>query len=124
MRITRTIRADTRAEIAALVRGMPDGGRITFEDPEASAPHLVRMRIMLEELARRVDWYGRRLTAREWQRVFLAAVRAADIVPGVEEGTAYILFEKNDAPSVVEASCIIELAYKLAAERGFTFSEG
>lgn len=119
MPITFTLSSDAVRERALQVlRTARAGTRVTFEDPEATDAQLVRMRIMLEEVSRCVEWHGRKLTAREWRRMFLAVVRSAEIVPGIEDGTAFILFEKNDTPSVDEASGIIELALKFAAERG------
>ncbi len=123
MRITRTIRNHSRDEICGVVRRLREGSRVTFEDPEATDPQKIRLRITLDELAHRTEWHGRKLKPKEWSRMFLAAVRAAEVVPGIEDGTAFVLFEKDDIPSVDEASNMLELANKFAAERGFTLTE-
>ncbi len=123
MHVTRTIRNHSRDEICGVVRRLREGSRVTFEDPEATDPQKIRLRITLDELAHRTEWHGRKLKPQEWSRMFLAAVRAAEVVPGIEDGTAFVLFEKDDIPSVDEASNMLELANKFAAERGFTLTE-
>ena len=123
MRVTRTIRAESREEICDVVRRLKDGSRVMFLDPEATDPQQILLRILLDEFARKALWNGRRLSAVDWRRMFLAAARNAEVGPGVEEGTAFVAFAKDDTPSVTEASNMIELLHKYAAENGFTLSE-
>jgi NinB protein len=125
MRITRTIRTDgDRAELRSMVGRVRAGTRVTLEDPEASEPQRIRLRIMLDELARRAKWNGRKITARDWRRMFLAVVRRAEIgeAPG-EEDAVFVMFERDDTPSIEEASNMIEMAHQFAAERGWQFRE-
>jgi NinB protein len=125
MRITRTIRTDgDRAELRSMVGRVRAGTRVTLEDPEASEPQRIRLRIMLDELARRAKWNGRKITGRDWRRMFLAVVRRAEIgeAPG-EEDAVFVMFERDDTPSIEEASNMIEMAHQFAAERGWQFRE-
>ncbi len=124
MRVTKTIRPSTREAIAALVSKLPEGYRVTVEEPEATEPQQVKMRIMFDELARGVEWYGEKLVADDWKVIFLAGLRSAHVVHGFVPGTRVVLFGKRRAtPSANEASQIITMLYQFAAERGFQFKE-
>ena len=119
MRVTKTVRQHNRAALAAAVRDAPAGTRVTFSDPESTHPQKVKLRIMLDELARKVEWHGEKLTVDDWRTMFLAGLRGSHVVHGVVPGTRVVLFErKSDEPSVKEASEMIEMINAFLAERG------
>jgi NinB protein len=122
MRITRTIRKESRDEIVGFIMKARDGMRVTFEDPEGTSKQEVKLRLMLMELAHHHEWHGEKLHWKEWRLMFLAVARQAHVVPGIEDGTRVVLFERgNDEPSIREASDMIELLFQFAAEHGFKF---
>jgi hypothetical protein len=122
VRITRTLRsAEDRQEISALIFRLKAGSRVTIADLEATTPQQVKCRLMREEIARRIEWCGKKRSSVEWLVMFWAVVRGAEVVDGIEYGTRIVLGVREDKePSQDEASQMIELMYAFAAERGVT----
>jgi hypothetical protein len=42
-----------------------------------------RLHAMLADISKQVDWYGRKLSPEAWKRVFSAALKKQDVVPGL-----------------------------------------
>ena len=77
---------------------------------------------MLGDVAKHVDWYGRKLSANEWKDVFTAALRKSEVVPGLDGGFV-VLGQKSSTLSKSQFSDLITLIYAFGAERGVVWSE-
>ncbi len=75
----------------------------------------------LADVSRQVDWYGQKLTAKEWKEVISAALRSQRVVPGINGGFV-VLGIRTSRMSVQEMSDMIELILAFGSERGVRWS--
>lgn len=76
---------------------------------------------ILSDIARQVDWYGRKLTSEEWKHVFTAALAKQDVVPGIDGGFV-VLGKSTSNMTKKEMSAMFELAWAFGSERGVKWS--
>ena len=115
--------AEARATASAWVQKAPPGTRLEFKKAKRTLEQNALLWSRLTEIARKVEWYGEKLTAEDWKDVFSAALRKARIVPALE-GTGYVQlgFRTSDM-SKEEMNNMLALIDAFAAERGVTFNE-
>ena len=115
--------AEARATASAWVQKAPPGTRREFKKAKRTLEQNALLWSRLTEIARKVEWYGEKLTAEDWKDVFSAALRKARIVPALE-GTGYVQlgFRTSDM-SKEEMNNMLALIDAFAAERGVTFNE-
>ena len=123
MRVTLTINPDTRSRAIAFIEGASEGARVTLIDPPASQQQERLITILLAEMARRLRWHSRKLTAGDWRAMVIASLRKNDVVPGLDPETIVILGDARDELSSEEASNFIEAAYAVAALQGVQLGE-
>ena len=115
--------AEARATVAGWAQKAPDGTRVEFKKAKRTLEQNALLWSRLTDIARKVEWYGEKLTAEDWKDVFSAALRKARIVPALE-GTGYVQlgFRTSDM-SKEEMNNMLALIDAFAAERGVTFNE-
>jgi hypothetical protein len=115
--------AEARATASAWVQKAPPGTRLEFKKAKRTLEQNALLWSRLTEIARKVEWYGEKLTAEDWKDVFSALLRKARIVPALE-GTGYVQlgFRTSDM-SKEEMNNMLALIDAFAAERGVTFNE-
>ncbi len=120
MRETITLSSsDLRQRASSYIARAVKGTRIVFLDPERTDSQSIRLRLMREEIARRILWNGERLSADDWMVIFAASLRNSKVVDGIDPGTRIVLGLREDGePSKENASDLIELMLSFAAERG------
>jgi hypothetical protein len=121
MRFTLTLADQARRDQAIdyIANKASPMSRVMFLDPERSDAQAMRIRLMREEISRRIKWNGERLSADDWRVMFAASLRRARVVDGIDPGTRVALGVREDGdPSKEEASEEIELMHSFAAERG------
>ena len=115
--------AEARATASAWVQKAPPGTRLEFKKAKRTLEQNALLWSRLTEIARKVEWYGEKLTAEDWKDVFSASLCKARIVPALE-GTGYVQlgFRTSDM-SKEEMNNMLALIDAFAAERGVTFNE-
>lgn len=72
----------------------------------------------LGDVARDVEWYGRKLTPTDWKMVFTASLAKMDVVPNLE-GTGFVALGMSTSQmSNAQIMDINELAMSFGTERG------
>lgn len=79
---------------------------------------------MLQDVAKQVQWFGQWLDKEDWKLIFLAALnRETRIVPNLENSGFVNLSTSSSKLSKAQFSDLIELIYKLGAERGVVWTD-
>jgi hypothetical protein len=79
---------------------------------------------MLQDVANQVPWFGQMLPKEDWKLIFLAALnREVRIVPNLENNGFVNLSTSSSKLSKAQFSELIELIYKLGAERGVVWTD-
>jgi hypothetical protein len=118
------IRSDfDREQAAAWALKAHDGMSITFKKSTRSLDQNSLMWARLTEIARQVDWYGRKLTPTDWKDMFTASLRKATSVPGIDPGTVVVLGLHTSDMTKDEMGLLLDLIDAFAAERGISFQE-
>jgi S-adenosylmethionine:diacylglycerol 3-amino-3-carboxypropyl transferase len=102
--------------------GRPLSVTVTEHRATRTAGQNARMWAMLNDVARQVDWYGRRLAPEEWKDVFTAALKRQKVVPGLDGGFV-VLGASSREMTVAEMSELMELIEAFGAEHGVRFGE-
>lgn len=112
-----------RANALQAVREAPDGYVVQVREPTRSLEANARLWACLHEIAERVEWYGRKLSAEDWKHVFSASLRKLDVVPNLD-GTGFVALGMSTSKmSKREFSDMLELIAAFAAERGIELGE-
>ena len=115
--------AEARATASAWVQKAPPGTRLEFKKAKRTLEQNALLWSRLTEIARKIEWYGEKLTAEDWKDVFSASLCKARIVPALE-GTGYVQlgFHTSDMTKS-EMNDMLALIDAFAAQRGVTFNE-
>lgn len=99
------------------------GRRMVVEvKPETrSLEQNARLWAMLTDIARQVDWYGRKLTPEEWKHVFTAAMTKQDVVPGIDGGFV-VLGKSTSKMTKGEMAELQTLIEAFGADKGVRFT--
>jgi hypothetical protein len=74
----------------------------------------------LGDIAKQVDWYGRKLSPEEWKMVLSASLKKQDVVPGIDGGFVVMALSTSKMTKR-EMSDLIELAQAFGAQKGVKF---
>ena len=88
-----------RRGVGAFALSAPEGWHVTFRQPTRSLAQNDRMWAMLTEVAKQVEWYGRRLTPEAWKCVFSASLKKQDVVPGLH-GDFVVIGQSTSAMTI------------------------
>lgn len=111
-----------RRTAAQYLAEAPTGWHVTFRPPTRSLDQNARMWAMLGDVSEQVDWYGKKLTRDNWKDVFSAALKAQEVVPGID-GNYVILGQRTSQMTIREMSDLMELMSAFGSERGVNWSE-
>lgn len=113
-----------RERASALLGKVPPGTRVEFKAAKRSLPQNARMWAMLTDIATQLDWYGEKMTADEWKRLFLDALnRECRTVPNLD-GTGFVNLGRSSRDlSKGEMSDLMELIAAFGAQRGVVFHD-
>lgn len=101
----------------------PDGWVATFSEPTRSSLQNARLWAMLGDVAKQVDWHGRKLDAEDWKHIFSASLSQQRVVPNLDSTGFVVLGKSTSKMSKREMSDLIELISSFGAERGVKWSE-
>lgn len=80
-----------------------------------------RLWAMLTDVAKQVDWYGRKLSEEEWKHVFTASLAKQDVVPGIDGGFV-VLGKSTSKMTKPEMSELQDLIKAFGAQQGVRFT--
>jgi hypothetical protein len=114
---------EARIRACEAVSSAPQGYAVTIKEPTRNLDQNARMWAMLGDVAKQVDWYGKRLTAEDWKHVFSSSLRKLEVVPNLD-GTGFVaLGLSTSRMSVREMSDLIELVFAFGAERDVIWTD-
>lgn len=101
----------------------PLGYHVTFKPPTRNLDQNAKMWVLLGEISKQVEWYGRRLAPEDWKHVFAASLKRLDVVPNLD-GTGFVALGTHTSTMTIrEMSDLIELATAFAVEKGVEMRE-
>ncbi|WP_421215982.1 recombination protein NinB [Aeromonas enteropelogenes] len=75
------------------------------------------------DIAKQVNWHGRKLSKDEWKIVISAGLKKQRVVPDID-GTGFVVLGQSTSKMTMrEMRDLIELAYSFGAEQGVKFSD-
>jgi hypothetical protein len=77
---------------------------------------------MLGDISDQVEWYGQRLSKRDWKWIFTAALRKQRMVPGIEGGMVF-LGEPTSGMSKQEMADMIDMIIAFGIDHDVVWSE-
>jgi len=80
-----------------------------------------RLWAMLTDVAKQVNWYGRKLSQEEWKHVFTASLAKQDVVPGIDGGFV-VLGKSTSKMTKPEMSELQQLIEAFGAQQGVRFT--
>jgi hypothetical protein len=80
-----------------------------------------RLWAMLTDVAKQVNWYGRKLSEEEWKHVFTASLSKQDVVPGIDGGFV-VLGKSTSKMTKPEMSELQDLIEAFGAQQGVRFT--
>lgn len=95
--------------------------RLSVKRETRSTAQNARMWAMLEDVARQVEWHGRKLSKEDWKHVFSASLKRQDAVPGIDGGFV-VLGQSTSKMTVGEMGDLMTLMEAFGAEQGVRFT--
>ena len=120
--ITLRCNAD-RARANKLLADVPNGTRVEFKKAKRTLGQNDLMWGRLTDVARQIEWHGKKLNPQDWKDIFTAALRESRVVPGIEPGTFVSLGLHTSDMTKEEMSALLDLIDAFAAERGIELSD-
>lgn len=112
-----------RRRAVAAVSDAPAGWVVTLKEPTRSTEQNARLWVLLGEVSRQVEWYGKKLTPEDWKHVFSASLRKLAVVPNLD-GTGFVaLGMSTSRMSKAELGDLMTLIESFGAERGVRFND-
>lgn len=105
------------------VRNAPPGYVVTISEPKRNLDQNARMWAMLTDVARQVEWYGKRLAAEDWKAIFSSSLRKLTVVPNLDGSGFVALGTSTSSMSKSEMSDLIELMFAFGAERDVRWTD-
>lgn len=112
----------SRMYAARATQEAPDGYVMTIKPPTRSGEQNALMWPLLQELSRKVDWHGYKLTDEEWKDVLTASLKKQKVVPGID-GSFVVCGQSTSNMSKKDFSELIELIYAFGAQQGVEFEK-
>lgn len=114
---------ESRSRALAYVGDAPKGWIVTVKPPTRSLEQNARLWAMLNDVARQVEWYGKRLDAEDWKHVFSASLRKLAVVPNID-GTGFVALGLSTSKMTKsELGDLMTLIEAFGSERGVVWSE-
>lgn len=95
--------------------------RLSVKRETRSNAQNARMWAMLEDVARQVEWHGRKLSKEDWKHIFSASLKRQDAVPGIDGGFV-VLGQSTSKMTVGEMGDLMTLMEAFGAEQGVRFT--
>ena len=116
--IFRLVHQEARRRAAQACQDSPEGFIVTIAEPTRSLEQNSRLWAMLNDIARQVDWYGKRLSAEDWKHIFSSSLRKLEVVPNLDGAGFVALGLSTSKMSKRELGDLMELMSAFGAEKG------
>lgn len=117
---------ETRQRAARWAAEAPPGTIVEFRKPRRTLEQNARLWALLTDVARQVEWGGKKRTTEAWKDIFTAALRSShhelDIVPGIEGGFV-LLGMHTSSMDRGELAELMDLIEAFGAQHGVIFNE-
>jgi hypothetical protein len=106
---------------------LPDSGQTwevavhPYEDTR-SLDQNSKMWACIADVAKQVEWHGKRMSKDDWKQVFVCALKGQQAVPGIDGGFV-VLGGSSSRLKKREFSDLIEIIYAFGAEHDVVWSE-
>lgn len=122
-RLFQLVNEDVRRRVLETVRDAPLGMAVTIAEPSRSLEQNARLWACLGDIAKQVEWYGRKLSSEDWKHIFSSSLRRLEVVPNLD-GTGFVALGLSTSNmSKRELSDLMELISAFGAERNVVWSE-
>lgn len=102
---------------------VPVGYSVTFAEKPHSSEQREKFHAMVREVAKSVEYYGKKRTEEAWKALFVAAYEKAEMLPGLDGETIVQIRRSTTTFGVKEYSDLIEIVYAYGAAHGVTFND-
>lgn len=107
-----------RTRVKEAIDEAPLGHHVVIKPPNRTLDQNALLWELLNQVARRVEWYGRYLRADDWKHIFTASLKQQTAVPGIEQGSMVVLGLSTSKMTKKQFSDLVEIIYAFCAERG------
>lgn len=94
---------------------------LTIEQEKRSLDQNNLLWSVLNDLSKKVDWYGNTLSAEDWKHMLTAVLKKQRTIPGIDGGFV-VLGSSTSKMTKGEMSDLITLAHSFGDERGVKWS--
>lgn len=112
-----------RRKVIGLIEGVPVGTRVEVKKARRSLPQNDLLWLRLTDIARKKEWHGRKLKPADWKDIMTAALRNADVVPGLDPGTFVSLGLHTSDMTKEEMGLLLDLIDCFASEHEIQLSD-
>lgn len=114
----------TRKKATQWVAGLPNGTRVTFQEPKRSLEQNAKLWVLLSEIAAQLTWHGQKLAPDDYKILLLDGLkRETRLVPSIEGDGFVNLGRSSSDLSKDEMAALLELAMHFGATHGVKFNE-
>ena len=113
-----------RKRAEKLLRQCPTGWRVTFEEPLRTLSQNAKFHVLLDQFANQADHFGKRISGRTWKVLLMVELGHEIEYERSLDGSELVAI--GTSTSKLKArhfSDLIELLFKIAAEKGVTLIE-
>lgn len=112
-----------RINAVNIIAAAPAGSRVEVKAAKRSLDQNSRMWAMLTDVARQVEWHGKKLTPDDWKLIFLDGLKGEiRSVPNLDNN-GFVSLRRSSDLSKGEMSDLMELMSAFGAEHGVTFHD-
>lgn len=112
-----------REKATRWVAGVPAGTRLEFKAPRRSLDQNSLLWQRLTEVAQQMpEWFGHRMKPEDYKDLFVAALRKAVMLPGIDGGIVPIGLRSSDLTKE-EFTNLLDLISHFAATKGLKLSD-
>lgn len=99
----------------------PDGWVVTLKEPTRNTEQNAYLHKILSEIAKQVEWHGRKLSLDTWKRLCTAAWlrelgESPEMIPALDGHGFDVIFEKTSKLTIKQCASLIDWCSAFAAE--------
>ena len=111
-----------RERCEAAVRVAPENYWVEIRPPKRTDAQNRLMWALLDDLSEQVEWYGKKLTSKQWKHVMSAGLEGQEAVPSIS-GDGFVVMGKDTSDMTKkEFAELCELIFAFGADHGVTWS--
>lgn len=124
----RLVHRQARIGAAQAVMEAPDGWHVTLRPPTRSLDQNALLHDALTDIAKQVEWKGKRFTVDVWKRLCMASwIRERggqpELIPALDGNGFDVIYERTSKLTVAQMSEFLEWVTAFGAQSGVTFGK-